>query len=502
MLNHPTSPERDRADRTRVTRYVRTIALMSILTALLVILAVQPALAVVPTIENAGFEDWSSGKPDHWTVLPGVASATSPSHGTPGARAVLLQDANANSSSMNSTITAGDTADYGHPVEQNRTYRLAAWAKSDRGSAAPALVMWFTDLSGNMIGSKYIVRGSDFGVNQTTWKQMSSVRQAPVGAEHVVVQLGMYGGTGLGVTFDDVELDEVSTSAGVDDMFSGWSVWRSVNLGSGVSVNPVTGGLFTFTGTGDLEYELNGNATVSRSFGRPIDTLSFRLTTAGGWKDSGKLVLSTWRYNSVGGKPSTPVDLLVDASGTSAVVDFSRSGLDTKRIDFTCDAERVEADKDMSATITDVKAFSPVWRFHNLKNGYYLWTADEAERNNILAKLGQTWFYEGPSYNTDLLNPACQSPLWRFRNLKGGYYLYTSDVNEKNSIVANLSTKWKLEGESYNVSRDPSGAPVWRFRNNFNGSYLYSADATEKTNIVNDPAHVWTLEGEAYYLTR
>ncbi len=138
-----------------------------------------------------------------------------------------------------------------------------------------------------------------------------------------------------------------------------------------------------------------------------------------------------------------------------------------------------------------------VYRFRNLKNGYYLWTASEAEKNNIVATMSKTWKLEGVAYRINTL--ANVSPLWRFRNLKSGFYLYTSDANEKDSIVANLSKSYKLEGAAYNVSRT-SGSPVWRFRNLKDGTYLYSADPAEKDNIVAKLYKTWTLEGVAYLI--
>ena len=141
----------------------------------------------------------------------------------------------------------------------------------------------------------------------------------------------------------------------------------------------------------------------------------------------------------------------------------------------------------------------PVYRFRNLKNGFYLWTASEAEKNNIVATLSKTWVLEGVAYQ---INTATNtSPLWRFRNLKGGFYLYTADSSEKNNIVATLSKTWTLEGVAYNVSTNPTGSqPVWRFRNNKNGTYLYSADVNEKNHIVATLSSTWTLEGPAFYI--
>jgi hypothetical protein len=141
-----------------------------------------------------------------------------------------------------------------------------------------------------------------------------------------------------------------------------------------------------------------------------------------------------------------------------------------------------------------------VWRFRNLQNGYYLWSADSSEKATIISTLSRTWFYEGAAYTINTTNPLNSSLLWRFRNNRGGFYLYTADPNEKQNIINTLSGTWTYEGPAYNVSMNSSGAPVWRFRNLQNGTYLYSADPNEKNTIVATLGRTWFLEGVAYYL--
>ncbi len=153
---------------------------------------------------------------------------------------------------------------------------------------------------------------------------------------------------------------------------------------------------------------------------------------------------------------------------------------------------------------TILKAYAdpvvPVYRFRNLKNGFYLWSADENEKNNIVRTLQGTWLLEGPAYKINTANPLNSSPLWRFVNIRGGYYLYTANPAEKASIIANLGSTWRYEGPAYNVSTNTSGSPVWRFRNKQNGTYLYSADLNEKNSIVAKLSATWQVEGPAYYL--
>ena len=52
------------------------------------------------------------------------------------------------------------------------------------------------------------------------------------------------------------------------------------------------------------------------------------------------------------------------------------------------------------------------------------------------------------------------------------------------------------------MSAHTSGSPVWRFRNRQNGTYLYSADLNEKNSIVAKLAATWQLEGPAYYIAQ
>jgi hypothetical protein len=138
----------------------------------------------------------------------------------------------------------------------------------------------------------------------------------------------------------------------------------------------------------------------------------------------------------------------------------------------------------------------PVYRFRNLNNGFYLWTADESEKNTIVRTLQDTWVLEGPAYR---VNPASNgTPLWRFLNLRGGFYLYTADPAERDNIVRTLSGTWRLEGRAYNVSNASNGRPVWRFRNKQNGTYLLSADPAEKDAIVARLSDTWQLEGPAF----
>jgi hypothetical protein len=166
----------------------------------------------------------------------------------------------------------------------------------------------------------------------------------------------------------------------------------------------------------------------------------------------------------------------------------------------------VEATNTASFTVAAPAApstLSPVWRFRQLALvGSYLWTIDPNEKASIVANLSKTWLLEGVAFNINNANPVNNAPLWRFRNLKSGSYLYTADPNEKANILATLTSTWALDGAAWNVSRaaDASALPVWRFRSLKSPTYFWTADPNEKLTIETTLQSSYKLEGVAYYV--
>jgi len=476
-------------------RRVSGLAGATLLACVLLASTAQMAWAVtpIPTIANSGFETWSAGAPTDWYIQSGgtVQQVGSPHSGT---FALSFNDPNTYPLTARMLAPGGSLTE-GMPVEQYRWYRFAAWAQSDRGASAPLMIMWFTNDAGTILGTTHSVRGDQFGVNPSTWKLMQTKWQAPSGATRVIVQLGMYGGTG-GIRFDDVTLDEVNAASGETDLYSGWTVQRSDDLGSGFGVNVPGNGSISFTAPGGPGYELNGAAFVSQTFKRPIESLSFDLDFSADWDDA-RLQPIVWSNPTVTG---VPVVLEIFSAGDALSRSVSYPDLNTRHIDLTCSAVRGPSDAYMDATFSNVRALGPVWRFRNLKNGFYLWTAEPGEKESIKRNLTDTWLFEGPSYRINVASPYNQSPLWRFRNIRAGNYLYTADVTEKNYIVNNLAKTWKLEGEAYKVSTRKTDSAVWRFRHQTTGIYLYTSDADEVKAILATPLNPWVLEGKAYYL--
>ena len=143
-----------------------------------------------------------------------------------------------------------------------------------------------------------------------------------------------------------------------------------------------------------------------------------------------------------------------------------------------------------------------VYRFFNKMNGSHFYTADLAEKNNVQANLSAVYSYDGVAYRIRNANPANSQPLYRFFNKMNGSHFYTANLAEKNSVQANLSAIFDYEGVAYKVCVTPpaGSTTVFRFFNKMNGSHFYTADATEKNSVQANLSAIYSLDGPGFYL--
>ena len=165
---------------------------------------------------------------------------------------------------------------------------------------------------------------------------------------------------------------------------------------------------------------------------------------------------------------------------------------------------------------TDIYApFVAVQRAQNTNLiGSYFFSIFPSEMTNALAA-NPSWNLEGAAFFTstapNVKMPAATlslSPVWRFRNIRNGSYLYTIDEGEKNDIIANYKAYFVLEGPAWYAFPSALGytgfsytKPLYRFRNLTNGTYLFTAFENEKDDIVASYSSVFKLEGVAYYVS-
>lgn len=147
-------------------------------------------------------------------------------------------------------------------------------------------------------------------------------------------------------------------------------------------------------------------------------------------------------------------------------------------------------------------SFSPVLRIQNGDlPGSYFFTIYESERVAALAA-NPNWSYEGPAFYTSQTEEGGLSPVWRFRNLINGSYVFTIYESERQSIVNDYGNVFAYEGVSWYARQTEAlgFTPLYRFRNVTNGTYLFSAYESEKVAILQNYATTFVYEGVAYYV--
>ena len=140
------------------------------------------------------------------------------------------------------------------------------------------------------------------------------------------------------------------------------------------------------------------------------------------------------------------------------------------------------------ASLASGNGLSPVYRFRNNVNGSYLYTIYDSEKTDIQSKYAATYFYEGVAWYAQPYAGVGWSPLYRFRNILNGTYLFSAYEAEKDAIIANFSAVFKLEGVAYYVRQDtPTGYQL--VANGMGGFY-------DKTECVKDNATGLIWQGQ------
>jgi lysyl endopeptidase len=142
-----------------------------------------------------------------------------------------------------------------------------------------------------------------------------------------------------------------------------------------------------------------------------------------------------------------------------------------------------------------------VYRFYNMRTGTHFYTGTAAERDQVIATLGNIYHYEGVAYTLDAYSSNNITPLYRFYNKRTGTHFYTADETEKNNTVNNLGAIYQLDGIAYYVSNvaGPGATTVYRFYNMRTGTHFYTATTAERDNVINTMGSIFHYEGPAFY---
>lgn len=193
-------------------------------------------------------------------------------------------------------------------------------------------------------------------------------------------------------------------------------------------------------------------------------------------------------------------------NGTSIASSFGSSALTSELVGSTKNqvAESINAQSAASSPILPQAGaiYGVVSRVQNTSlYGAYFFTIYPIERSAALTN-NPNWNYEGPAFTASLVSDVDLYPVHRFRNLQNGSYLYTIYETERSEIAANRASTFFYEGIAWYARQTPAAGwkPLYRFRNVTNGTYLFSAYENEKNTILANYPTVFELEGVAYYV--
>lgn len=139
--------------------------------------------------------------------------------------------------------------------------------------------------------------------------------------------------------------------------------------------------------------------------------------------------------------------------------------------------------------------WSPVYQGH-------FFTTDLAERDQIIARWPGVWTYEGQRYTAFKTQVAGTIPLYRFWSNQYSGHFYTADPAERAAVIARWPNIWKEEGVAYYVypanSPQPGTVTVARFWSLSAAHHFYTADAAERDAVIAKWSRVWAHEGDSF----
>jgi hypothetical protein len=217
----------------------------------------------------------------------------------------------------------------------------------------------------------------------------------------------------------------------------------------------------------------------------------------------------------------TGVRLMVqDADGISSSVFAVRRDPEQQRLEATAESiNEVVGNATGSIRVTklndtttnnvriDLDAAVPlsVFRFWSAQYSSHFYTIDPTEFAYVRDSYADSeWTYEGVAYRAFSTQRPGTVPLYRFWSQTQRGHFYTTEVGEKDFIVATYPTDvWNFEGTAFYVYPDTTAVTptqrVWRFWSPSARHHFFTASDSEKDFVVATyPPSQWTFEGAAF----
>jgi hypothetical protein len=157
---------------------------------------------------------------------------------------------------------------------------------------------------------------------------------------------------------------------------------------------------------------------------------------------------------------------------------------------------------DLEGALTMVSSIdtlsNSVFRLYNENSGKHLFSSNQGEIDLITGQ-GGDWANEGISYTSPGLGTG---NVYRFYVGDQSRHFYTANESERNAIIASNSfSTWLYEGAAFNCyslnQKPDSSIAVVRYLDISSGSHVYSTSAVEQSILDNSGNYL--NEGIAWY---
>jgi hypothetical protein len=138
----------------------------------------------------------------------------------------------------------------------------------------------------------------------------------------------------------------------------------------------------------------------------------------------------------------------------------------------------------------------PVYRLYSGSTQIHKWVASISERNNLIS---QGYNYEGVAFTSispvrqEVVPPAGQELVYRFRDMPGGDHFWTRDVYERDQMIR---SGYHYEGVAIRAKQTWSTSAVYRLYSPELHNHLYTTDAWEYNVLAGKG---WSGEGVAFF---
>lgn len=214
------------------------------------------------------------------------------------------------------------------------------------------------------------------------------------------------------------------------------------------------------------------------------DTLTYTASTASG-------ALPSW----LGFDANTQI-----LSGTATAADVGTTAI----VVTATDQQGASVTDAFNITVNDASTTPvDVVRFFNFTVGSHTFTISDAEENNISSTQTDRFTRDGVAFKAFGADSDNTDPVYRIENKSTGAVLFTTDVNERNTLINNFSDTFGDLGVAYYAYTSPPAGDnvqtVVRYRSEATGGHFLTSNISERTFVDTELSGLYTYEGIAFY---